>query len=77
MGHSSHSMNSSQPGPDACGHWAWLQSRLDRAAVLGASKRLDEWLGEQLEDLEFHYADFVTDSSRKMAAAALVKSSRR
>jgi len=77
MGHPHYSTDSARPFPDADCHWAWLQSRLEQAAVLEASHELDEWFGKQLDELELQYADLVTVSSIKGATVTLVKDGRR
>jgi hypothetical protein len=67
------------PSPESkadCG-WAWLQSRLDRTALLEATHELDEWLGVELQNLEHRYDHLVTSESYKIAAGSLVNSTRR
>ena len=76
MKDSIHSTNPAGSAPNSKCSWAWLQSRLQRAAVVEATHELDDWLGQRLLELEADYSSMVTDSSRKILAGALVKARR-
>ncbi len=65
------------PSSQLAAGWSWLQGRLERTELLVATHELDEWLDDQLHELEAAFQPLVTVESNKVAASGLIVSTRR
>jgi hypothetical protein len=60
------------PVKDPSASWGWLQERVDTASI----DSLNEWLENQLLELEETYADLVTAESLKLSLRSELRQSR-